>query len=220
MAQFSCPSCYHQQEVADQHTGKKTKCPKCEAQGVVESSSEIQILRESGGSVQTVLTNNVRLNDKSTLEREFITVVDATLPAQLKGCTGVKTRYESGNGHTAGGYQYAASYSIQASEDLRAVEVRFVLFNIWGRYVRTLGSTKIADIPATEVRHYSPKWNLYSENDEAEASEHYASIAFVSTVRTSAGKVLDADMACILEEGKRFSSKFAAADLEPTPLRA
>ncbi len=64
------------------------------------------------------------------------------------------------------------------------------------------------------VRHYSPKWNLYSEN---EASEHYASIAFVATVRTSTGKVLDANMACILEEGKRFSSKFVAADLEPSP---
>lgn len=61
-------------------------------------------------------------------------------------------------------------------------------------------------------RSVDAAWNLFSEN---EASEFYASIAYIAKVRTKAGRILASDTAPVLEEARKFSSKFSAEDLEP-----
>jgi hypothetical protein len=55
-------------------------------------------------------------------------------------------------------------------------------------------------------------WRILSEN---EASEFYASIAYVAVVRTKTGRIVTADTAPVIEEARKFSSKFSAQDLEP-----
>ena len=91
MAVFQCSKCSHQQKVDIEHKGKRTKCPKCGELGVVSDSV---VLKESGGSVRTVLSQNIVLNKGSSLEREFITVIDTNLPAGLTSCVGVETIYD------------------------------------------------------------------------------------------------------------------------------
>lgn len=173
------------------------------------------ILRASGGSIQTILSSTIRLNDGSTLDREFITIIDKTLPAEFTSCVGVTTIYASGSDYSAGGYMYAASGAINAIDDIHALEMRFLIFNIWGRHVRTLINTVIADVPAGTIRQCDGKWDLFSES---EACEHYASIAYLSAIRTATGKVYDADTSRVIAEAKQFSTKFTDADLEPTRL--
>ena len=46
-------------------------------------------------------------------------------------------------------------------------------------------------------------------------SRHYASIAYISRVRTKEGRVVEADSGPIVDEAKKFSKKFTSADLEP-----
>ena len=173
------------------------------------------ILRKSGGSIQTVLSRTIRLNKESTLEREFITVIDKMLPAELTNCVGVTTIYKPGTDYIAGQYMYAAQCAVQALEDIRAFEIRFLTFNIWGRHVRTLIATEIADVSVGTIRQCNSEWNLFSEN---EACEHYASIAYLSTIRTATGQVYNADSERVITEAQRFSTKFTDIDLEPTPL--
>ena len=109
---------------------------------------------------------------------------------------------------------YAANYAVKAGEDIRAFETRFLLFNIWGRHVQTLTSTKITDVPTGEVHYCDGRWNLFSEND---AGEHYASIAYLAVVRTASGQVVEANIEPVLAEAKQFSEKLTDLDLEPTP---
>ena len=65
---------------------------------------------------------------------------------------------------------------------------------------------------AKSLRLFKHGWNLHSEN---EACEHYASIAYVARVRTQNGTVLRADNVLVIEEARKFSSKFDDRGLEP-----
>lgn len=75
----------------------------------------------------------------------------------------------------------------------------------------TLVGTEVQDMPAgqTEVK---AKWDLLDEND---CSVFYATIAYVSRVRTQDGRVFEAGVNPVLDEAKKFSAKFKPEDLEP-----
>lgn len=55
-------------------------------------------------------------------------------------------------------------------------------------------------------------WTVSSEN---EVEEHYASIAYVARVRLASGRVLEGSTDRVVEEARKFSSKFTPADLDP-----
>lgn len=154
------------------------------------------------------------LNKESSLEREFITVIDKTLPARLTGCFGISTVYEPETEYDVGQYLYKSKFVVEAFDDVRAFETRFLIFNVWGRHVHTLSSAEIADVAAGSTRKCKGTWNLDCETD---ASEHYASIAFLATIRTASGQVIETDIEPILAEAKKFSSRFSKGDLEPAP---
>jgi hypothetical protein len=112
-----------------------------------------------------------------------------------------------------GEYQYQAQFVIEAKEPVSAIEVRFLMFDVWGQHVRNLLFDEISDIEPGK-KDFTAQWRLYSEND---CSRQYASIAYVSRVRTKDGRVLEADPTAVVQEAKKFSKKFTAADLEPKP---
>jgi hypothetical protein len=167
------------------------------------------VSRTMAGPIKVELGFGIVLNKESTLKREWITINHNGALATFDGNVGVGAVYKSEK--VGGGYRYSASLTIEVKEPLSAVEVRFLLFDIWGQHTRTLSLTKIADLD-TGKRGIEATWNLFSEN---EASEFYASIAYVAKVRTKGGRVIAADPAPVLEEARKFSSKFSAEDLEP-----
>ena len=172
------------------------------------------VTKVPGGSVKTDLGYDIVLNKESSLTREWITVHDNKIPADISGTAGVKTIYEAGRNYSSGNYRYTSEFTITPTEALAAIEVRFLTFDIWGDHVRNLSITKIMDIPAGEAKQIGGKWNVYSEN---EVSEFYASIAYIAQVRTASGQVLKADPKIVLEEARKFTKKFAEGDLEPVP---
>ncbi len=176
------------------------------AQQETVSSQEITVTRASGGSVQINLGYGIILNEGSSLEREWVTIHDPSLPLELIGTIGVVTDYRDG-------YVYRADFDVRATEALSAIEIRFLTFDLWGEHVKTLSETEIVDFEAGEIVELSPRWNLFSEN---ECSEHYASIAYVARVRTSTGQVLYADPTVVIEEARRFSDAFTSEDLSPS----
>ena len=231
MALFKCPECNYEVSVPDEHVGQQTKCPRCKQSGtIVDSDSALTslpvvaqkentatILKASGGSIQTKLSPTIIINKESSLEREFITIVDPSLPVSLTACVGIKTIYQATTNYSAGGYSYIVRYSVKAVEPISALQVRFLLFNVWGRHVTTLSATEIVDMPEGTVRSFDGIWTVFSET---EVKEHYASIAYIAVVRDSFGKVLEADIQPVLTEARRFSERFCDSDLEPTPRTA
>lgn len=176
--------------------------------------NEPLIRRSQGGSIQTPLGNGVVLNQNSSITREWITISDPGFPTQLVDDTGVCTGYEKDSDSASGHCIYQAKYTVQTQVPICAMEVRFLTFSLWGRHGVTLSAVEIQDIAPDKTHVFEKKWSL---NSEHEACEYHASIAFISQIRTSDGKVLRADIGPILAEAKRFSEKFSAADLEPTP---
>ena len=85
--------------------------------------------RSPGGSVVTMLSRSIKVNAKSTLQREWVAAHQADAPVDLQGTPGVTTVYKPGEGYSSGEYQYAVSIPLDVREDLAAVEVRFVLFD-------------------------------------------------------------------------------------------
>ena len=169
---------------------------------------------KSGGSIRTNLGYGIVLNKESSLQRVWITIHDDTILADLVGTVGVRTIYESGEQYSRGDYKYKDDYTVKTNQDLTAIEVRFLTFDIWGDHLRNLSATDIVDLKSGETRSFDAKWNVFSEN---EGSEHYASIAYIAQVRTKSGRVIKADLNMVVKEAQKFSARFKASDLEPEP---
>jgi hypothetical protein len=92
--------------------------------------------------------------------------------------------------------------------------VRFLTFDVWGEHVRTLSFEQVEDMPANTRKEFTGEWSLYSEN---EVEKHYASIAYIARVRLAGGRVVEAPTQLVLDEARKFSQKFTAAQLEPQP---
>jgi len=133
--------------------------------------------------------------------------------SNVSGTSGVKTAYDKGDEYTSGSFYYDARYTVRSSVSLHALEVRWLTFDLWGRHVKTLSATEIQDMDEGKAYELSGRWNIYSEH---EASEHYASIAYVAQIRTATGKVFVADVTPVLAEARKMSDKFSESDLEPT----
>ena len=147
------------------------------------------------------------VNRESTLNREWVAVHDDTMPADLIGTPGVTTFYRRGKpSYPRGEYRYKAHYSIEVKEPIVAIKVRFITFDIWDGKTGALETTKIRDF-APGSYSFTAEWKLYSENDsENEAAEHYASVSYISAVRTARGEIHHADAAAITDVASRYTS--------------
>ena len=173
----------------------------------------VEIIRADGGTIQTSLGFGFgKINPKSALRREYVAVVN-DLPVSFRGAPGVTTTYVP-NGNRSGDYFYVSKTIVVVGGALTvtAFEVRFATFDIFRNRVCTLSATEIEDIPAGERRTYDWKWRL----SEREASEHFASVAFVAQVRTADGQVHVANQIDVLEAVRQFAVEATEADLNPT----
>lgn len=179
--------------------------------GYAAPEDGVKITRASGGSIRTSLSSSIVLNSGSSLNREWISITHTALPVSLVGTPGITTKYEVGGRYSNGEYQYVAKFSINVTEPITAIEIRFLTFDIWGERGKSLVSTEVEDY-AVGQHELTGTWHIYGEN---EASEYYASIAYIAKVRTKDGRVLTADVRPVVEEARKFYSKFAEADLDP-----
>jgi hypothetical protein len=139
-------------------------------------------------------------------------VHDAKMPLSFEGTPGVTTVYVSRQ--YGGDFRYRAKFTVATKEAIRALQVRFLTFDVWGEHVRTLSFEEVADVASNAKKELTGEWALYSEND---VEKHYASIGYVARVRLADGRVVEAPTELVIAEARKFSGKFTAAELEPTP---
>jgi hypothetical protein len=232
MARFKCDGCGHTQLVKDSYVGRTTKCPRCQTPGKVVAYDEefnVDFLEEpvgiisefgdpdattctsSGGSMRLSLGHNIVMNEESSLDREWITISDPKLPARIVGSVGIKALYRQQSDYRVGGYYYKATYEVRLIDDVRAIETKFLTFDVWGSHNRTLVATEVTDLKAGTTRKFEGEWDEFSEND---VRVYYASIAYISRVRTRDGRVIAADIAPVMDAARRFSDRFSEEDLD------
>lgn len=174
------------------------------------TKSGLTMDRSEGTSIQTVLSPNIVLNKGSGLKREWFVVRDAAAPATIEAAAGVTVTYKSGERYSSGEYQYKSNYVVTTSEPLTAVEVRAQVFDVFGRHLKTLSATEVADLDGKVP--LSGAWRIFSEN---EASEAYTSVMYVAQARTASGKVYAINSSNLLEQLRKVASKITEADIEP-----
>lgn len=159
-----------------------------------------------GGPITTDLGYNIIINKGSTLRREWIVVNDPACPLAL-GDVGIVTEYGGRD------YRYRATGSAVAKEPLKALEVRFLLLDVWGAHMKTLSGIEVADLAtqATFDLAGNFSWRAW-END---VTELHTSVAFVAHVRTGDGRVWAANLDAISRELGKFRGKLGKDVLTP-----
>lgn len=173
-----------------------------------DSSRHVNVTRADGGSITTNLGYGLAVAKDSSLHREWIAVHDARMPVQFQGTPGVSTVYVSKD--FSGEYRYRARFEVDVKQPVRAFEIRFLTFDVWGEHVRSLHLGQVADLPIGKTQ-LTGEWRLFDEND---VESHYASIAYVARARLADGKIVEMHTAPVVEEAQKFSEKFAAEDLD------
>ena len=179
--------------------------------GSTGNATAQEVVRAAGGSIRTPLGYGIVLNEDSTLEREWIVINIPEMPATLLGPTGVKTAYESGDeDEDDRGFQYQAEFGFTTNEALVAVDIRFLVFNVWGELNRQLSVEYVEDIKKGAMTFKSESWRLHSTND---AALHYASIGYVARVRTKNGEIRIMPSEHVLKIAREFSADVSEKDV-------
>ena len=151
------------------------------------------------------------INENSTLRREWIAVHDDRLPVDIVGTPGVTVRLREGRGSHL--FEYRAEYTISASEPVVAIEVNFILFDVWESRTRTLSATTVEDFAEGE-HDLDAAWRMFRDN---EVFEYYASIGYVSSVRTESGAIFTADTAAVVDVAREYMDGFTERLLKTDP---
>ncbi len=140
--------------------------------------TQLTVTKSDGGTVITKLSMGIKVNEGSSLKREFITINATGCPMQL-GDIGVTTIYNDP------GYRYKPTGNFGTTEAIVAYEVHHVLYNVFGEHMTTLSNEEITDIEGRkEFGRYS-SWYA-SEND---ISEYLVCVSYVANVRTKTGVI-------------------------------
>lgn len=175
--------------------------------GSALAAQKIQMTTADGGSVVTDLGYNIKVNKNSSLHRSWIVLNDPGCPVQLSGA-GIVTSYGGRE------YNFRQSGTFTATEPVAALEVRYVLYNVFGEHMKTLSATSVADI-ATETPQPLPdigSWSAW-END---VSELLTAVAFVSNVRTLEGRIWRFQEKGITDELGKIRLSVESGVLDPT----
>jgi hypothetical protein len=157
--------------------------------------AQVEASRVDGGSVITDLGFNIRINAESALNRTWVVLNDPSSPVSLEG-VGVSTIYEDR------AYRYQPSGVITTSEAITAVQIRVVLYDVFGNHIKTLTGTEVRDLPLGSELAASDigTWRAF----EPEVIRFLTAVSFVAGVRTASGAVWRYDEDAIVDQLRRI----------------
>lgn len=152
---------------------------------------------------------NARLSEYSpatSLERVWYSINDPSAPAQLDGA-GVTTFFARSD------FRFKGAGQIKAGEDVAAIEIRFLLYGVFGDHLITLSGTRVGDIQkGSSYQLNDMQWNSWG-ND---AEEYLTSVAFVARVRMKNGALWNYDPKALVAAVEKASLAAKPEALDPT----
>ncbi len=175
----------------------------------VNGDTGLQVHEEDGGSV-LVRTANGSLNQGSSLKRRWLAIDDLSSPARLTRI-GLFARFDEKEQ-----MQFLAPFgTVSPAQMITAVEVRYLLFDVWGQRLRTLTLTRLADSSTNVDLRESTAWPA----PESEVAQLVTVVAFAARVRTAQGQVWTYDPEKMLQEIQSLGLSVTTVDLTPDELR-
>ncbi len=139
------------------------------------SAQELKIEMREGGSVATNLEFGSALNNTSSLKRKLITINDPSSPARLSD-TGIKTR------HRDEAFYFEPVGWVNPARPVSAVNVRFILYDMFGNHIETLSGTVVEDF-GPETSFDLSRLGFWKAEEMA-ARNLLTIVTFVAHVRT------------------------------------
>jgi hypothetical protein len=163
----------------------------------VSAFCQLDVKRIDGGSVVTKLTMGIKVNDGSSLSREFIVINSPTGPLQLSD-VGINTVY---NGNS---YNFVPVGTITPKEPITAYEIHHVLYNVFGKHMKTLSNKVVTDI--NENRGFSKFTSWYASENNVE--EYLICVSYIANVRNASNLLWHYDVKDIQAELNKIKLKF------------
>lgn len=133
-----------------------------------------------GGSVVVRLSQNIQLNDKSSLTRTWVTLDDPDSPLMLE-TVGANARFIERN------YVYELNGRVTARTPIKAFRIRVLLYDAFGNHIKNLSGTEMRDMTQGFAinAHEIGQWRA----TESELGRYLTSVSFVEQVRTTDGRI-------------------------------
>ncbi len=174
-----------------------------------KSDSSLQVHEDEGGTV-AVRTASGFLNQDSSLKRTFYSIDDASGPAAIEHA-GVFPRLDEKEK-----VDYLLPFgTVSPKEAISAVEVRYVLFDVWGERIRTLSSTRLVDSSTHVDFRASNRWMAL----DSEVGQLVTVVSFVARVRTAEGSLWTFDPNRMASRMESLGLNVAPPDLTPDEQR-
>ncbi len=167
----------------------------------------IRISKEDGGSVVTRLGFGIKVNENSSLRRALVVINDPGSPVQLDS-TGIRTSYSDRR------YVFRPTGNVKAKEAISALEIRYLLFDMFGKHMKTLSITEVADIDSGKEIPISGFGSWRAR--ETEVSRLLTIVSFVGNVRTADEKLWMYRQKPINEELQKIRLTISEGALDPT----
>jgi hypothetical protein len=153
-------------------------------------SAQIKAVKSVGGSVITDLGMGVKVNKGSSLNREWVLIHDMDCPVQLNS-VGVITTYENSR------YSFRPTGGVAVKQPITAFEVRHMLYNVFGEYIKTLSNVEVTDI-TTGIFEFEKYSSWFAT--ESQVTEYFTVVSYVAYARTEDGVVWRYNEISIKEE--------------------
>jgi hypothetical protein len=165
----------------------------------------LQVGEYDGGSV-AIRTATGFVNQDSSIKRKWYVIDDVNAPVRLEHA-GVFPRLEEKENVQL----LVPIGTVSPKQAISAVEVRYVLFDVWGERLRTMAVTRMSD----SSTHVDLRTNEKFPALESEASQVVTVFAFVARVRTAEGQQWNFDGPRVTSRIASFGMSVAPADLNP-----
>ena len=142
------------------------------------SAKLLSLSKKDGDSVVLKLGFGIKVNDGSSLNREWININDASSPIQISE-VGINTVYGSG------GYSFKSTGFLTVKEDVTAFEIVHVLYDVFGEHFKTLSNREVIDINTSLDLSKKGSWYA-SENN---VSDFLICVSYVANVRKKDGSI-------------------------------
>jgi len=119
--------------------------------------------------------SGININKGSSLKRESILFNDKASPVIL-------TTHNMSIVYKDRGFQFSATTKLNVKKSIKALQVRTILYDVFGRHMKNLANTEPKDFSAGEMSIIG-EWRAY-DND---ASEFLTSVTYVARVRFEDG---------------------------------
>lgn len=144
-------------------------------------AQEYEVERDSDGPFAFKILSVV-LNEGSSLQRESIRLNISSSPVSIKSNT-LEFDYEDRR------FRYNMATSLEIRSEVAAIEIRYLLFDVFGKHMKNLQNLEVRDLSVGPVS-MDGTWNALRENDLA---EHLTTVTYVAKVRLSDGRIWIAD---------------------------